>query len=281
LDFVAWHDEPTSASVERHIANGAIGTDGDEGNFTNARVLVVDARYIDANVVTFGTPDSERMRTKFDPSRLTKTTAWGNDKVHALVTLARSTVLPKGRQRCVKACTYNLAQTWPVLHNHATLSRMSIEQNPTPSERRRRRSADPLVALHYQLTSARSRAEIDTIVVADASGLVVAGAGSWPVCEELAAYAPLLAERAEHADQGAPFVSAAVSSRVETLRHEVEVRHVAIGEQNVLLCAHWQRGGQEYGAGSVLRDVAQIDHAAAGVRRILMQRNQTGFDQAV
>ncbi|MCL2778814.1 MAG: hypothetical protein FWD73_12505 [Polyangiaceae bacterium] len=155
---------------------------------------------------------------------------------------------------------------------------MRIEQNPASPERRRRRSADPLVALHYQLTSARSRAEIDTIVVADASGLVVAGAGSWPVCEELAAYAPLLAE---HAEQGAASMSAAVNSRVETLRREVEVRLVAIGEQDVLLCAHWQRCGQEHRAGSVLRDVAQVDQAAAGVRRILTQRNQTGFDQAV
>ena len=146
---------------------------------------------------------------------------------------------------------------------------MRIEENPALPERRRHRSADPLVALHYQLTSARSRAEMDTIVVADASGLVVAGAGSWPVCEELAAYAPLLAEQ----EAGAT-VSAAVSSRVETLRREVEVRLVAIGKQDVVLCAHWQRLGQERRTHSVRCDV---DQTAAGVRRILTQR----FDQAV
>ena len=61
-------------------------------------------------------------------------------------------------------------------------------------DRRRRRSSDPLVALHYQLSSARTRGDLDAIVVADPSGVVVAGAGSWPLCEELAAYAPLLAE---------------------------------------------------------------------------------------
>ena len=35
------------------------------------------------------------------------------------------------------------------------------------ADRRRRRSADPLVALHYQLSETRSRGELDAIVVAD------------------------------------------------------------------------------------------------------------------
>ena len=47
------------------------------------------------------------------------------------------------------------------------------------SERRRRRSPDPLVALHYQLSSVRKDGALDTVVVADGSGVVVAGAGSW------------------------------------------------------------------------------------------------------
>jgi hypothetical protein len=76
-------------------------------------------------------------------------------------------------------------------------------------ERRRRRSSDPLVALHYQLSSARTAGDLDAIVVADPSGVVVAGAGSWPVCEELAAYAPLLA------DGEWSSMSTSVSSRVE------------------------------------------------------------------
>lgn len=61
-------------------------------------------------------------------------------------------------------------------------------------ERRERRSQDPLVALHHHLASFRSRRGLDAVVVADDHGLLVAGAGSWPVCEELAAYAPLLGE---------------------------------------------------------------------------------------
>ncbi|MCL2725910.1 MAG: hypothetical protein FWD69_15895 [Polyangiaceae bacterium] len=112
------------------------------------------------------------------------------------------------------------------------------------------------------MTSARERCEADTVVVADASGLVVAGAGSWPVCEELAAYAPILAEGAWAT------TSEAVNSRVEALRREVEVRVVSLGEQDVLLCAHRQRCRNERPD-----NIHDIDQAAAGVRRILSLRH--------
>lgn len=128
-------------------------------------------------------------------------------------------------------------------------------------ERRRRRSTDPLVALHYQLSTTRTRGELDAIVIADTSGVVVAGAGSWPVCEELAAYAPLLAEGAwgSMTDQ--------VSSRVDDLRNQVEVRTLVVGGQEVLLCARRQRAIE----GIEAKDAANgfIDEAAAGVSRIL------------
>jgi hypothetical protein len=122
-------------------------------------------------------------------------------------------------------------------------------------DRRLRRSSDPLVALHYQLSSARARGDLDAIVVADPSGVVVAGAGSWPVCEELAAYAPLLA------DGTWATMTSDVSSRVETLRREVDVRLVPVGGQEVLLCARQKRRSDA--------SVASVADAAAGVRRIL------------
>jgi hypothetical protein len=135
------------------------------------------------------------------------------------------------------------------------------QTGPSAADRRRRRSADPLVALHYQLTETRSRAELDAIVVADASGVVVAGAGSWPVCEELAAYAPLLA------DGSWATMTDSVSSRVDTLRRDVEVRSLNVGGQEVLLCARRVRRSEGSAAGAgVERD---LDHAAAGVSRIL------------
>jgi len=132
---------------------------------------------------------------------------------------------------------------------------------PSAEDRRRKRSADPLVALHYQLTETRSRGELDAIVVADASGVVVAGAGSWPVCEELAAYAPLLAEGSWGT------MSDSVTSRVETLRRDVEVRSLSIGGQEVLLCARRHRRTEGSGAGEGLE--RDLDQAAAGISRIL------------
>jgi hypothetical protein len=132
---------------------------------------------------------------------------------------------------------------------------------PSDSDRRRRRSADPLVALHYQLSETRSRGELDAIVVADTSGVVVAGAGSWPICEELAAYAPLLA------DGTWASMSDSVSSRVETLRRDVEIRALMIGGQEVLLCARRHKRTEGSGAGEgVERD---LDQAIAGISRIL------------
>lgn len=128
-------------------------------------------------------------------------------------------------------------------------------------ERRRRRSTDPLVALHYQLSTTRARGELDAIVIADASGVVVAGAGSWPVCEELAAYAPLLAEGAwgSMTDQ--------VSSRVDDLRDRVEVRTLVVGGQEVLLCVRRQQRTEGIEAKHAASGF--IDEAAAGVSRIL------------
>jgi hypothetical protein len=124
-------------------------------------------------------------------------------------------------------------------------------------DRRRRRSSDPLVALHYQLSSARARGDLDAIVVADPSGVVVAGAGSWPVCEELAAYAPLLAEGAWAS------MTTQVSSRVEAMRGEVDVRAVSIGGQEVLLCTRQKRRNEAL--------VCDLEEAARGVSRILME----------
>ncbi len=138
------------------------------------------------------------------------------------------------------------------------------------TERRTRRSTDPLVALHYQLAAARARGELDAIVVADTSGVVVAGAGSWPTCEEIAAFAPLLADGAWAS------MSDAVSSRVEWLRREVEVRTVSIGEQDVLLCARklarndeGDPGASNEDARSVGNSAENLEHAAAGIARIL------------
>ncbi len=126
-------------------------------------------------------------------------------------------------------------------------------------ERRQNRSSDPLVALHYQLAHARSDGHLDVIVVADDAGLVVAGAGAWAACEELAAYAPLLAhaprDRAGWSEPGL-----AALSRVAEIRAQVDVQEVDVDGQTMLLCA---RGGRS--------EPAALDRTARGVARILRQ----------
>ena len=123
----------------------------------------------------------------------------------------------------------------------------------TPAdERRRKRSNDPLIALHYQLAHARTEGRFDALVVADGSGVVVAGAGAWATCEELAAYAPLLAQ-GQWTEPGLDD-----TSRVAELRGEVDVQSVDVDGQTVLLALAAARAR----AGA-------IDRAAAGVARIL------------
>ncbi len=122
----------------------------------------------------------------------------------------------------------------------------------TTPERRRKRSDDPLVALHYQLAHARQEGQLEAIVVADDSGVVVAGAGAWATCEELAAYAPLLAQ-GQWTEPGLDD-----TSRVAELRRQVDVQPVDVDGQTVLLCLMGARARD--GAG---------DRTAQGVARIL------------
>jgi len=117
------------------------------------------------------------------------------------------------------------------------------------TDRRHTRSSDPLVALHYQLACSRREGGLDAVVVADDSGVVVAASGGWAVCEELAAYAPLLV-RADH--------DAAAAGRLAEIGAHSDVQAIDVDGQTVLLCARGPRA--KTGA---MRQVAD------GVARIL------------
>jgi hypothetical protein len=132
------------------------------------------------------------------------------------------------------------------------LSPQTIPLSPAVPERRRRRSDDPITALHYQLSFARAEAQLEAVVLVDESGCLIAGAGAWPVCEELAAYAPLLAHPSA---VGNP----TLGSRVAALSAEVEVRSMSIDGAEVLIC----------GRGGSLRRGEMMHRAADGCRRIL------------
>ena len=152
---------------------------------------------------------------------------------------------------------------------------LTFAPTATTPERRRKRSADPLVALHYQLAHARKDGALDVLVLADTAGMVVAGAGSWGLCEELAAYAPLLAQEPEA-------VGLSHASRVASLREDVDVLTMSVHGQPLFLCSmrtgdgRATRGAAGGGAQGRARQIdGYVDgasaklNAARGVTRIL------------
>jgi hypothetical protein len=128
-------------------------------------------------------------------------------------------------------------------------------------ERRRNRSSDPLVALHYQLTQTRAEGRFDAVVVADDSGIVVAGAGGWAVCEELAAYAPLLTRAPGGVNDAVEGGEPGGGSRLAAMRRDVDIWPVEVEGQTVILCA---RGGDRVADRS-------LERAAEGIARILVR----------
>ena len=124
---------------------------------------------------------------------------------------------------------------------------------PVPaSERRQRRSEDTVTALHYQLAAARSEATMSAVVLVDDQGLLIAGAGTWPACEELAAYAPLFAD-----PRG--ISSADVGARVRELSPQIAIQTMDLEGSTILVC----------GQGASPSQGAVVARAAAGCRRIL------------
>ena len=120
-------------------------------------------------------------------------------------------------------------------------------------ERRRRRSDDPITALHYQLSQTRADAGLSAVVLVDDTGCLIAGAGAWPTCEELAAFAPLLTSPG---DVG----SATVSARIAAIEPEVFVRTLSLDGCEAVLC----------GKGRTDARPEVIARAADGCRRILL-----------
>lgn len=116
------------------------------------------------------------------------------------------------------------------------------------AERRRRRSEDRQLALRYQLESAQNRGGLEALALADADGLILASVGESEVCEELGAFAPLVAR-------------SALGMRLPPMLRggDVAVRSVSTyGQKLYLACV----------GGGVARD-AVMGHSVSGVERIL------------
>ena len=96
------------------------------------------------------------------------------------------------------------------------------------SDRRRRRSADPCAALHFQLAACCEDGEVAAMAVADDDGVPLALAGRMDACREVASK------------------MAAVAPRIRELectvlgsagRWDVSMKKVAIAGGEVLVCA--------------------------------------------
>lgn len=125
-------------------------------------------------------------------------------------------------------------------------------------DRREARSEDPLIALSRLFETARRRAGLDAIVLADDMGLTIAGAGPCSVCDDLAA-------RAAVAGGGKP-ANDTVPCRLDVLARTMEVRRLRIDGIEVLLCAE----------GKGPADGNELAGAVSGCQRILGRRKK-GF----
>jgi len=126
---------------------------------------------------------------------------------------------------------------------------MNAAHDPT-LERRRHRSDDALSALTRLLEAARKRAGLDALAVADTAGLLVAGAGASQICEELAAFAPVVAQPAANdADLGFDPAFAG----------ETSLRRLFVGGTEIVVACL----GKSAGA------ARELDAVSAGCQRIL------------
>lgn len=126
---------------------------------------------------------------------------------------------------------------------------MNAAHDPT-LERRRHRSDDALSALTRLLEAARARAGLDALAVADAAGLLVAGAGASQTCEELAAWAPVVAQ--------AP-ANDAVAGLGAAFDGPTSLRRLFVGGTEIVVaCLGKQRGAAD-----------ELEAVSAGCQRIL------------
>ena len=111
-----------------------------------------------------------------------------------------------------------------------------------------------MLALNRLLDAARRDGQLEAVAVSDASGVLVAGAGRWERCEELAAVAPLGGALGPAND--------VVPTRLDVIVRRTEVRRLSIDGVEVLLT----------GSGGGVGREAALKRAAEGCKRILTER---------
>jgi hypothetical protein len=113
-------------------------------------------------------------------------------------------------------------------------------------ERRRKRSSYLSLALQYWLVSVAKRRQLEALVLADSTGLLVAASTRKEVAEEIAALAPLLDEKKYETVAGREHLP-------------IAIRKMPIADGALLLCA--------LGQDDKTRD--SLRQAVDGIKRIL------------
>jgi hypothetical protein len=118
------------------------------------------------------------------------------------------------------------------------------------TDRRRDRTTDALSALTRLLDAARRRSGLEALAVAEPGGTLLAGAGPARLCDELAAWAPLV---------GSSAANDSVPSRLDVFERRALVRRLAVDGVELIVC----------GVGDTEPTRRELGTVAAGCSRIL------------
>ena len=118
-------------------------------------------------------------------------------------------------------------------------------------ERRRRRSENTSLALHYQLDSGRKAARLDGLVLSDEDGFCLASSGDPEACQEVAARLPFIGRKV-------PEFEGVLLGTESGWR--IRMRRMAIAGTELYLCA--------IGNPNATRD-HDMTRTSGGIRRIL------------
>jgi hypothetical protein len=119
-----------------------------------------------------------------------------------------------------------------------------------PTERRQDRTTEALSALVRLLEAARKRSGLEALAVAENAGVLLAGAGPARLCDELAAWAPLV--------EG-PAANDAVPTRLDVFERRALVQRLAVDGVEIVVC----------GLGDEEKTRRELDGVAKGCTRIL------------
>lgn len=121
-------------------------------------------------------------------------------------------------------------------------------------DRRRNRTSSAIEALTRLVEASRRRAGLDAVTVSDRGGFLLAGAGAHRLCEELAAWAPIIAHAADNDT---------IPTSLDSFESRTRLRRLAVDgiEIVVTLC----------GPGAA--ESPELDAVSAGCERILGRRS--------